>query len=133
MSVGKGKKLRDGGGIAVLSTGPIGNEVIKVVGMVKEERIPVIHYDMIYLRPLDEELLHEIGQKYSRTITVESGMIKEGLGSTVFEFMTDNGYTPHVKCIGVPDVFIEHGPIPELYQLCGMDVESIARQLEKEN
>ena len=91
------------------------------------------HYDMIYLKPLDEELLHEIGRKYNRIITVENGVIKGGFGSAVLEFMADNGYTPHVKRIGVPDAFIEHGSIPELYQLCGMDAESIAKQLKKEN
>lgn len=95
--------------------------------------VSIAHYDMIYLKPLDEELLHEIGRKYNRIITVENGVIKGGFGSAVLEFMADNGYTPHVKRIGVPDAFIEHGSIPELYQLCGMDAESIAKQLKKEN
>ena len=133
LPIGKGKKLCDGDDIAVLSIGPIGNEVIKAIEMVKEEGVSIAHYDMIYLKPLDEELLHEIGQKYNRIITVENGVIKGGFGSAVLEFMADNGYTPHVKRIGVPDAFIEHGSIPELYQLCGMDAESIAKQLKKEN
>ena len=133
LPIGKGKKLRDGDDIAVLSIGPIGNEVIKAIEMVKEEGVSIAHYDMIYLKPLDEELLHEIGRKYNRIITVENGVIKGGFGSAVLEFMADNGYTPHVKRIGVPDAFIEHGSIPELYQLCGMDAESIAKQLKKEN
>lgn len=133
LPIGKGKKLRDGDDIAVLSIGPIGNEVIKAIEMVKEAWVSIAHYDMIYLKPLDEELLHEIGQKYNRIITVENGVIKGGFGSAVLEFMADNGYTPHVKRIGVPDAFIEHGSIPELYQLCGMDAESIAKQLKKEN
>ena len=133
LPIGKGKKLRDGDDIAVLSIGPIGNEVIKAIEMVKEAGVSIAHYDMIYLKPLDEELLHEIGQKYNRIITVENGVIKGGFGSAVLEFMADNGYTPHVKRIGVPDAFIEHGSIPELYQLCGMDAESIAKQLKKEN
>ena len=133
LPIGKGKKLCYGDDIAVLSIGPIGNEVIKAIEMVKEEGVSIAHYDMIYLKPLDEELLHEIGQKYNRIITVENGVIKGGFGSAVLEFMADNGYTPHVKRIGVPDAFIEHGSIPELYQLCGMDAESIAKQLKKEN
>ena len=120
--------MRDGDDIAVLSIGPIGNEVIKAIEMVKEEGVSIAHYDMIYLKPLDEELLHEIGRKYNRIITVENGVIKGGFCSAVLEFMADNGYTPHVKRIGVPDAFIEHGSIPELYQLCGMDAESIAKQ-----
>jgi 1-deoxy-D-xylulose-5-phosphate synthase len=84
---------------------------------------------MIYLKPIDEELLHEVGRKYEKIVTVENGTIKGGLGSAVLEFMADNGYTATVKRIGIPDKFIEHGSIPELYKLCGMDAESIAKVL----
>ena len=81
---------------------------------------------MIYLKPIDESLLHEVGQKFSKVITVENGVIQGGLGSAVLEFMSDNGYMPQVKRIGIPDKFIEHGSVPELNRLCGMDTESIA-------
>lgn len=126
LPIGKGRKLREGNDIAVLSLGPIGNEAIKAINQVEPDGISVAHYDMIYLKPLDEALLHEVGRKFKRIITIENGVIAGGLGSAVLEFMADHGYTPQVKRIGVPDQFIEHGSIPELYKLCGMDADSIA-------
>ena len=126
LPIGKGRKLRDGNDIAVLSLGPIGNEAIKAINQVEPDGISVAHYDMIYLKPLDEALLHEVGRKFKCVITIENGVIAGGLGSAVLEFMADHGYAPQVKRIGVPDQFIEHGSIPELYKLCGMDADSIA-------
>ena len=126
LPIGKGRKLREGNDIAVLSLGPIGNEAMKAIDQVEQEGISVAHYDMIYLKPLDEALLHEVGRKFKRIITIENGVIAGGLGSAVLEFMADHGYAPFVKRIGVPDQFIEHGSIPELYKLCGMDADSIA-------
>lgn len=126
LPIGKGRKLREGNDIAVLSLGPIGNEAMKAIDQVEQDGISVAHYDMIYLKPLDEALLHEVGRKFKRIITIENGVIAGGLGSAVLEFMADHGYTPQVKRIGVPDQFIEHGSIPELYKLCGMDADSIA-------
>ncbi|EJW97346.1 1-deoxy-D-xylulose-5-phosphate synthase, partial [gut metagenome] len=107
LPIGKGKKLRDGDDVAVLSIGSIGNEVTKAIEMVKDSGISVAHYDMIYLKPLDEDILHEVGSRFKRVVTVENGVVKGGLGSAVVEFMADNGYTPRVKRIGVPDTFIE--------------------------
>lgn len=127
--IGKGRKLCEGEDVAVLSLGPIGNEVIKAIAKVESEGRSVAHYDMIYLKPIDEELLHEVGRKFKRVVTVENGTINGGLGSAVLEFMGDHGYTPQVKRIGVPDRFIEHGSVPELYKLCGLDAESIAKEL----
>ena len=132
LPIGKGRKLRDGKDLTVLSIGPIGNEVAKAIDRAEAEGRSVAHYDMIYLKPLDETLLHEIGQAYSRIITVENGVVRGGFGSAVLEFMADNGYTPRVERIGVPDRFIEQGSIPELYKLCGMDAESIYRCIMKE-
>lgn len=132
LPIGKGRKLRDGKDLAILSIGPIGNEVAKAINRAEAEGRSVAHYDMIYLKPLDEALLHEIGQAYSRIITVENGVVRGGFGSAVLEFMADNGYTPRVERIGVPDRFIEQGSIPELYKLCGMDAESIYRCIMKE-
>lgn len=126
LPIGKGRKLREGNDIAVLSLGPIGNEAIKAINQVEPDGISVAHYDMIYLKPLDEALLHEVGRKFKCVITIENGVIAGGLGSAVLEFMADHGYAPFVKRIGVPDQFIEHGSIPELYKLCGMDADSIA-------
>ncbi len=126
LPIGKGRKLRDGKDVAVLSIGPIGNEVEKAIDKIDAEGVlSVAHYDMIYLKPLDEELLHEIGRNFRRIVTVENGVIKGGFGSAVLEFMADNGYAPQVQRIGVPDRFIAQGTIPELYKLCGMDAESI--------
>ena len=126
LPIGKGRKLREGNDIAVLSLGPIGNEAMKAIDQVEQEGISVAHYDMIYLKPLDEALLHEVGRKFKCVITIENGVIAGGLGSAVLEFMADHGYTPFVKRIGVPDQFIEPGSIPELYKLGGMDADSIA-------
>ena len=132
LPIGKGRKLRDGKDLAVLSIGPIGNEVAKAINRAEAEGRSVAHYDMIYLKPLDEDLLHEIGRTYRHIITVENGVVRGGFGSAVLEFMADNGYTPRVERIGVPDRFIEQGSIPELYKLCGMDAESIYRCIMKE-
>jgi 1-deoxy-D-xylulose-5-phosphate synthase len=129
LPVGKGRKLKAGKDIAVVSIGPIGNIARKAVEKAKESGVDAAHYDMIYLKPLDEELLHEIGKNYSRVITVENGTIQGGLGTAVMEFMSVNGYSPEIKRIGIPDDFIPHGSIPELYKMCGMDAESIFHQL----
>lgn len=129
LPVGKGRKLKDGIDIAVLSIGPIGYLAKKAIDELEIQGIHVAHYDMIYLKPIDEALLHEVGQNFSHIITVENGVIKGGLGSAVLEFMADNAYTPTVKRIGIPDKFIEHGSTPELYKLCGMDTESIKKAI----
>lgn len=131
LPVGKGKKLKDGKDIAILSIGPVGNEALKAIEQVEKEGVSVALYDMIYLKPIDEELLHEVGKKFNRIVTVENGVIKGGLGTAVLEFMADNGYTPKVKRIGVPDRFIEHGSVPELFKLCAMDSESIAEVVKE--
>ena len=91
----------------------------------KEKNISIAHYDLRFLKPLDEEMLHEIGRSFSRIITIEDGIRKGGMGTAILEFMSDNEYTPHVHRIGVPDKFVEHGTIQELYHLCGMDEEGI--------
>ena len=130
---GKGRRLREGTDIAVLSLGPIGNEVRKAIDMIANDQPSVAHYDMIYLKPIDEQLLHEVGQTFQTVVTVEDGVRVGGLGSAVAEFMTENGYTPRIKRIGIPDRFVEHGAIPELYSLCEMDAKSIFNQLKIEN
>ncbi len=129
LPVGKGRKIKEGKDVAVISIGPIGNIALEAIRMAEKEGVDAALYDMIYLKPVDEELLHEIGKKYRRIVTVENGTVKGGLGSAVLEFMSDNGYSPAVKRIGIPDQFIEHGSIPELYRLCGMDAASICKTL----
>jgi 1-deoxy-D-xylulose-5-phosphate synthase len=129
LPVGKGRKLKDGKDVAVVSIGPIGNIAKEAIEKAKAVGVDAAHYDIIYLKPLDEELLHEIGKNYRRVITVENGTIQGGLGTAVMEFMSANGYSPEVKRIGIPDKFIPHGTIPELYKICGMDADSIFEQI----
>jgi len=132
MPVGKGRKLKDGKDVAVLSIGAIGNIAAEAIEKAKASGIDAAHYDLIYLKPIDGELLHEVGKKFRRIITVENGTIQGGFGTAVMEFMMENGYTPKIKRIGIPDRFIEHGSIPELYRLCGMDADSIAQAIMDE-
>lgn len=147
ITVGKGRKLRDGKDIAILSLGPIGTEVSKAIMIAEKKsandkfdnhdasaqggKLSVAHYDMRFLKPIDEEILHEVGSHFKHIITVEDGVIKGGLGSAVLEFMSDNGYDVNVKRIGIPDIFVEHGKVSELYQIVGMDAESIANEILK--
>lgn len=129
IKIGTGRKLKDGTDIAVISIGPIGKIAGEAISEAGQPGRSIAHYDLRFLKPLDEELLHEVGKKFSKIITVEDGVINGGMGSAILEFMADNHYTPEVKRIGVPDAFIEHGSIPELYRLCGMDKEGILKQL----
>lgn len=131
LPIGKGRQLHEGSDVAVLSIGSIGNEVIKAVKTAEKEGISVAHYDMIFLKPLDETLLHNIGKRFAHIITVENGTVIGGLGTAVAEFMCEHGYTPRIKRIGIPDAFIEHGSIPELFQQCGMDAESILKAIRQ--
>ena len=131
LPVGKGRKLRDGDDVAILSIGSVGNLATEAIERVAGKGVSVAHYDMRFLKPIDEELLHEVGRKFKRIITLENGTIKGGLGSAVLEFMADNGYKPDVTRMGLPDEFIEHGSVPELCRLCGIDAESIAVEILK--
>lgn len=130
LPVGKGRKMRDGYHIAVLSIGSVGNEVRKALDMAAKEGVLAAHYDMIFLKPIDEALLHEVGKKYEHIITVENGTVVGGLGTAVTEFMAENGYTPQIKRVGIPDRFIEHGNITELYNFCGLDAESLFKTIQ---
>lgn len=128
--VGKGRKLKAGNDIAVVTIGPIGNVAAKAIERAEKERgISIAHYDLRFLKPLDEELLHEVGRNFRKVITIEDGVRQGGMGSAVLEFMADRGYTPQVQRIGVPDNFIEHGSLKELHRLCEMDEEGIFNQL----
>ena len=126
IEVGKGRKLKDGKGTAVLSIGHIGNNVAEAV-----KDTDVAHYDMRFLKPIDTALLDEVGSTYDRVITVEDGVRDGGLGSAVLEYFADKGYTPHVTRIGMPtDTFVEHGTIAELQKLYNMDAEGIKRVIK---
>ena len=125
LPVGKGRQLCEGDDIAVLCVGPIGVDALHAVQRAREAGVKTALYDMIFVKPLDEEILHEVGQKYKRVITLEDGSITGGFGSAVLEFMADHGYTPRIKRMGIPDRFIAQGSVKELHQLCGIDEESI--------
>lgn len=127
IAVGKGRCLREGTDVAVLSFGPLGVEVQKAISDVS---LSVAHYDMRFVKPLDEELLDEVGRKFKRIVTVEDGSREGGFGSAVLEWMSDHGYTPQVKRLGLPDRFIEHGTVAELQKITGIDAESIKKAVE---
>lgn len=132
VTIGKGVCLRESeeAKVAVLSLGAIGHTVIEAIGLLGNEA-KVAHYDMRWLKPMDEQLLHEIGKRFTTIITVEDGVISGGLGSAVLEFMADNGYTPRVIRLGVNDQFVEHGSTKELYHLLKLDKEGICATIQQ--
>ena len=125
IKIGSGRKLKSGDDIAILTIGPIGNEAIGAVEELKSEGVSAAHYDMRFVKPIDEVLLHEVFGKFKKVITVEDGCIQGGMGSAVVEFMADHGYASEVKRLGVPDRFIEHGSQAELYRECEYDQQAI--------
>ena len=131
--VGRGQQLQEGKDIAVLSIGPIGNEVTKALQALQQENHPytVAHYDMRFLKPLDEEILQEVGKRFNHIITVEDGIRNGGLGTAVVEWMNDHGYTPHVIRLGLPDSFVEHGSVGQLQAIVGIDCEGIKQAIKK--
>ncbi|MFL5752277.1 MAG: 1-deoxy-D-xylulose-5-phosphate synthase [Bacteroidia bacterium] len=136
IEIGKGRKVKEGNEIAILTIGHIGNIAAKAIAQLEEQTISVAHYDMRFAKPIDEELLHEVFAKFRKIITVEDGCIIGGMGSAVLEFMADHNYTAQVKRLGIPDKFIEHGEQPELWHECGFAAEDIfntAIELSKEN
>ena len=128
VEVGTGRKLRDGKQTAVISIGPIGNDVELAITKSGEE---VAHYDLRFLKPLDEELLHEVGKRFKHIITIEDGTRNGGMGSAVLEWLSDHGYTPTVKRMGMPDEFVEHGTVAELKRICNMDIDSIVAAIKE--
>lgn len=125
VEVGKGRVLREGNDVALITIGPIGKQVATVIDEAAQKGVSVAHYDLRFLKPLDSEMLHAIGKKFSRIVTVEDGVITGGMGAAVNEFMSQHGYKPQIRCIGIPDRFVEHGTTQELYRSCGMDNETI--------
>lgn len=130
--VGKGEILNDGDGIAVLTVGPIGNTVAKVIKELQGEGFHPAHYNMIFVKPLDEDLLREVGKKFRRIITVEDGVKNGGMGSAVTEFFNDADIPVIVKRLGLPDKFVEHGTPEELYKVCGLDKDSIKEEIKNQ-
>ena len=136
IKVGTGRKLHDGSDVAVLSIGPIGNNVAEAIASLSsqasEANIPsAAHYDMRFLKPIDETILQEVAEKFNRIITVENGVKTGGLGSAVIEWMNDHGYHPEIVRLGLPDTeFVEHGTVDELHHIVGLDKEAIIKAIK---
>ena len=126
IKVGTGRRMKEGEEVAVLSIGPIGNNVAKAVQGTK-----AAHYDMRFLKPLDENILHEVGRKFKKVVVVENGVRNGGLGSAVLEWMSEHDYQPKVVRMGLPDSFVEHGTVAELEKIVGIDVDSIKQEIER--
>ena len=131
IKVGTGRKLKDGKDIAVLTFGHPGNFAAEAIRDVKKEGINPAHYDMRFVKPLDEEMLHEVFSNYNKVITVEDGTIVGGFGSAILEFMNEHGYKADVKILGIPDSLVEHGTPKQLYDEIGIDANAIAAMLRK--
>ena len=131
VKIGKGRKLKDGNDIAILSFGHPGNFAASAIRDVKSEGINPAHYDMRFAKPLDEEMLHEVFSKFTKIITVEDGTVVGGFGSAVLEFMNHHGYKADVKIMGIPDRLVEHGTPKQLYDEIGIDANGIAAMLRK--
>jgi 1-deoxy-D-xylulose-5-phosphate synthase len=129
LPIGCGRKLTEGNDVAVLTLGPIGNVVAEVVRELKEAGRLVAHYDMRFLKPIDQDILREVGKGYKRIVTVEDGVVQGGLGSAVVEYMADHNLHPEVIRLGLPDSFVEHGTPEELYHIVGLDAEAIKKAL----
>lgn len=127
IEVGTGRKLRNGDELAILTIGHIGNYAVEVCEKLEKQNIKVAHFDMRFVKPIDEKLLHEVFTKYKKVITVEDGCVEGGFGSAVIEFMADHNYSAEVKRLGIPDAIIEHGEQLELQHEAGFDPEHIEK------
>jgi 1-deoxy-D-xylulose-5-phosphate synthase len=131
LQVGKGRKICDGEDVAILTIGHVGNFAVAACKELNSEGIYPAHYDLRFVKPLDEALLHEVFKRYSTVITVEDGCLQGGMGSAVLEFMADQQYKADVIRLGIPDEFIEHGEQPELWSICGYDTIAIMDAVRK--
>jgi len=131
LEVGKGRIVAQGTDIAILTIGTAGILAQNAIQRMKTENISVAHYDLRFVKPIDEEMLHHVFTHFDKIITVEDGTIAGGFGSAVIEFMVENGYSAKVKRLGIPDKFIEHGTQQDLYRECGFDAESIAQTVKQ--
>ena len=130
VKVGTGRKLKDGTDVAVLSIGPIGNNVTRAIAELGNSA-SIAHYDMRFLKPLDESILDEVGRKFKHIITIENGVRNGGMGSAITEWMNEHGYTPQIKRLGLPDSFVEHGTIAQLQAIVGIDKDSIKNAISQ--
>ncbi len=131
LEIGKGRKVQDGEDVAILTIGHIGNYVPRACELLEKQGLKPAHYDLRFVKPLDEALLHEVFQTFDKVITVEDGCLMGGMGSAVVEFMTEHGYTAKIKRLGIPDRIVEHGEQIDLHRECGFDPEGIARTVRE--
>lgn len=131
VKIGTGRKIKDGSDIAILTLGPVGNFASQACDMLELQGIHAGLYDMRFVKPLDENLLHAIFSKFDRVITIEDGCLQGGFGTAVMEFMVDHGYTARLKRLGIADGIIEHGEPAELYKECGFDTEGIIKAVKE--
>lgn len=131
IAIGTGRVIREDGELAILSLGPLGNEVIAACDDLLKEGISVAHYDMRFVKPIDEALLHQVFAKFNKIVTIEDGCLPGGFGSAVIEFMSDHGYQASVTRLGIPDRVIEHGEPDQLHAECGYDIASIKSAVYK--
>ena len=129
IAVGTGRCLRAGTDVAVITLGPIGNDVAKLLDEMQGTK-QVAHYDLRFVKPLDENLLQDIGRKFNKIITIEDGVRNGGMGSAVMEWMADHGFRPQIVRMGLPDAFVEHGSVAQLRKLVGLDADSIRKEIE---
>jgi len=127
MEIGKGRNVRKGQDLAILSFGHVGNYALEAAKLLEDEHIEAAVYDLRFVKPLDEELLREVFNTFSNIITVEDGCVMGGFGSAIVEFMADHGYNSKIKRLGIPDEIIEHGTQLELHTQCGFDPTGIFR------
>jgi 1-deoxy-D-xylulose-5-phosphate synthase len=133
LEVGKGQMIRDGKDTAIITIGHVGNYAVEACDRLRESGFDIAHFDLCFLKPLDEGLMHDIFKKFSTILTVEDGSVQGGMGSAVLEFMADHGYRVSVKRLGIPDRFIEQGTVAELHHECGYDVEGIIKAVKERN
>ena len=129
LPVGRGRRLREGADVALLTVGTVGNAAARAAGRAAAEGVSVAHYDLRFVKPLDEALLDEVGRKFRRVVTVEDGSLRGGVGEAVAAFFNGRGYDVRVQRLGIGDEWVEHGTPGQLYALCGYDEEGILRAL----
>jgi 1-deoxy-D-xylulose-5-phosphate synthase len=127
IEIGTGRKIKEGEELAILTIGHIGNHAVEACESLQAKGIEIGHYDMRFVKPLDEAMLHEVFEKYSKVITVEDGSIQGGFGSAVLEFMADHNYHVSIRRLGIPDLVVEHGEQGDLHRECGFDAQGIMK------
>lgn len=127
---GTGRLLKEGNDLAIVSFGPIGNEVTEAISELEKQDISISHVDLRFLKPLDEDLLKKLFRKHKKVITIEDGAVSGGMGTAILEFISEKGLNVEVRRLGIPDKFIDHGTVEELYKECGMDREGIVKAVQ---